>query len=81
MTVRYTRRAAKDVEALPPPDRRRILDAADRFAATGAGDVYALGGRWRGRFRLRTGSRRTIFRKEDDGIVVIRVLHRREAYR
>ena len=80
MTARYTRRAAKDMEDLPIDDRKRVLDAVDRFAASGVGDMRALGGQWRGRFRLRVGNRRVIFRQEND-IVVVRVLHRREAYR
>lgn len=80
MTVRYTRRAAKEMEDLPLEDQKRVLEAMDRFAASGVGDVRALSGQWRGRFRLRAGDWRAIFRREDD-IVVIRVLHRREAYR
>lgn len=80
MTARYTRRAAKDMEDLPIDDRKRVLDAVDRFAASGVGDMRALGGQWRGRFRLRVGNWRVIFRQEND-IVVVRVLHRREAYR
>ena len=80
MIVHYTDRAAKDMENLPLKDRQRVLDAVDRFAASGVGDVRALGGRWRGRFRLRSGIWRVVFRMEN-GIVVIRVLHRREAYR
>ena len=80
MTVHYTGRAVKDMENLPHKDRERVMDAVDRFAASGVGDVRALGGQWRGRFRLRSGAWRVIFRMES-GIVVIRVLHRREAYR
>ena len=68
------------MENLPLGDRQRMLDALDRFAVSGVGDVRAFGGRWRGRFRLRVGVWRAIFRMEND-VVVIRVLHRREAYR
>lgn len=65
MTVHYT---------------KRVVEAVDRFAMSGVGDVRTLTGQWRGRFRLRVGTLRVIFRM-DDGISVIRVLHRREAYR
>ena len=41
---RYTNRALKDMESLTPLDQRRVLDAFERFAASGVGDVYALGG-------------------------------------
>ena len=80
MTVRYANRAAKDLQSLPLADRERVISAMDRFAESGVGDVRALSGRWRGRFRLRVGSWRVMFRREED-IVVLRVLHRREAYR
>ena len=80
MTVRYTDKAARDLENLPRKDRQRILDALDRFAVSGVGDVCALGGRWRGRFRLRVGDWRAVLRMEDE-IVVIRISHRREVYR
>lgn len=80
MTVRYANRAAKDMQNLPLADRERVINAVDRFDESGVGDVRALSGPWRGRFRLRVGSWRVMFRREDD-IVVLRVLHRREAYR
>ena len=80
MTVHYTKRAVKDLERLPRTGQRRIVEAVDRFAMSGVGDVRTLTGQWRGRFRLRVGTLRVIFRM-DDGINVIRVLHRREVYR
>lgn len=80
MTVRYANRAGKDMQNLPLEDRERVLNAVDRLAASGVGDIRALGGPLRGRFRLRVGRWRVIFRRDDD-IVVLRVLHRREAYR
>ncbi len=80
MTVHYTNKACKDLESMTHNNRRRVVEGLDRFAQSGLGDVRALTGRWRGRFRLRVGSFRAIFRT-DEGIIVIRVLHRREAYR
>ena len=78
--VRYANRALKDMQNLPSEDRERVVNAVGRFAANGDGDVRALSGPWRGRFRLRVGSWRVIFERED-AVVVVRVLHRREAYR
>ncbi len=54
-----------------------------RFAETGLGDVKRLSGR-SGQWRLRVGDWRVLFTyEEEDGeaIVVLRALHRREAYR
>ena len=42
MTVHYTKRAVKDLETLPPAGQRRIVEAVDRFAMSGVGDVRAL---------------------------------------
>ncbi|MCY4377939.1 MAG: type II toxin-antitoxin system RelE/ParE family toxin [Spirochaetaceae bacterium] len=80
MTVHYTNKAYKDLESLAQNDRRRVVEALDRFAEGGTGDVRALAGRWKGNFRLRVGNLRAILRV-DQGIIVVRVLHRREAYR
>ena len=80
MTARYSNRAEKDLQNLPMEDRRRVANAVDRFATSGGGDVRALGGPLRGQYRLRVGHWRVVFQREDD-IFVLRVLHRREAYR
>ena len=80
MTVRYANRAEKDLQNLPMEDRRRVANALDRLGTGGGGDVRALGGPLRGQYRLRVGPWRVVFRREDD-ILVLRVLHRREAYR
>lgn len=80
MTVHYTKRAVKDLERLPRTGQRRVVEAVNRFAMNGVGEVRTLTEQWRGRFRLRVGTLRVIFRM-DDGVNVIRVLHRRDAYR
>lgn len=60
----------------------RLLKALDRHMKSEAGDVKALEGFEPLLFRLRVGDWRLIFRKEgDQGIVIVRVRHRREAYR
>lgn len=41
MTVHYTKRAVKDLERLPRTGQRRIVEAVDRFAMSGVGDVRA----------------------------------------
>ena len=45
MNVRYTDKAAKDSGSLPRKDQQRILEALDRFAVSGVGDMRVLGGR------------------------------------
>ena len=80
MRLSYTEKAIRDLESLPPDTRQRIVEAVERFAESGAGDVRALRGQWRGRYRLRVGAWRVVFRINRD-MVVLRVLHRGQVYR
>jgi mRNA interferase RelE/StbE len=80
--VQLSRRAVKDLDALPDKTARRVLDALETLAAdpNGAGlDVKPLVGRrpWR---RLRVGNHRVLFRVGANGQVVLvaRVVDRKE---
>ena len=84
MQVQILPKAAKDLKALAPPDRARIIakveqDAAD--PASLANNVKALRGS--DLYRLRVGDHRVLFTVAGDGTVSVllvhRVRHRREA--
>jgi mRNA interferase RelE/StbE len=59
----------------------RIKQAAERFAATGAGDVKRLRGIDPPEYRLRVGDYRVRFRVDDEILRIRRVRNRREACR
>jgi mRNA-degrading endonuclease RelE of RelBE toxin-antitoxin system len=67
---------------LEHPTARRVRQAILVLAETGYGDIVKLQGRV-SEWRLRVGDWRVIlaFRDQGDTIEVVRVLHRREAYR
>ena len=77
--------ALEDMAALDKTTARRVQRAVERFAATGAGNVKRLQGIDPPEFRLRVGDWRVRFRQdqrpEQHVIRILRVLHRREAYR
>jgi len=76
-----SRRAEDDFRGLDPTVAARLFDAVERLATTGQGDVKKLKGADR-QYRLRVGDWRVRFEKVEDGTcVILRVLHRREAYR
>lgn len=80
--VRIKESAAKALENLQQGDRFRILQAIDRLAVEPhAGGV--LKGEFAGLRRLRVGSYRIIYEVINDEltVLVVRVAHRREAYR
>ncbi len=84
--VMIARRAAKELKKLPRQTRERI---AEKIAMLGhdpdnsALDVKPLENLPAAHFRLRVGAYRVLFDREDDirVIAIIRVAHRREAYR
>jgi mRNA interferase RelE/StbE len=81
--IRIHRSAARELEKLEPRIRRRIARAIDRLAEDSRGpSTVKLGGAddlW----RLRVGDYRVIYQVRDDAllVLVIRVRHRRDAYR
>lgn len=78
----YSARAERDVEAPDPPVARRIIQALDRLAATHRGQMKQLRGT-ENELRLRVGDWRVrfILDAQHQTIYVLRVRHRREAYR
>lgn len=76
----WTEAAKADVRALDKPTAMRVLSALHRFAESGAGDVKAL--QDREELRLRIGDYRLFFTYSAFEVIeVLRVVHRREAYR
>ena len=80
--VEWTGQALRDVCRLGRPIRERVLQAVERLAATGDGDVVRLAPPLTG-FRLRVGDWRVSFERDtdEDAITIRRVRQRREAYR
>ena len=81
-SIRVKESAAKELRRVAGPDRMRIVAAIDRLAETphlGA----ALKGDLRGLRRIRVGDYRVVYEVRDDEllVLVIRVAHRRDAYR
>lgn len=81
MTVVWTRPALQDMRRLDRDAADRVREAVNRFAGSGQGDVRTLAGGG-DEYRLRVGDYRVRFTyQERTTLVVLRVLHRREAYR
>ena len=81
-SIRIKKSAATELARVARPDRARIVAAIDRLAETphlGA----ALKGDLRGLRRIRVGDYRVVYEVRDDELVVlvVRVAHRRDAYR
>jgi mRNA-degrading endonuclease RelE of RelBE toxin-antitoxin system len=80
-TVIWAPEARADLRAIDRETALRILRAIDAYLTTGAGDVKRLRPP-RHEFRLRVGDYRILFLpKEELTIEILRVLHRKDAYR
>ncbi|MCY4573736.1 MAG: type II toxin-antitoxin system RelE/ParE family toxin [Gemmatimonadetes bacterium] len=81
-SIRIKRSAARDLRRVPREDRLRIIRAIDHLAEQPLTGSVLKGG-LRGLRRVRVGCYRVVYEVLDDELVVlvIRVSHRREAYR
>jgi mRNA interferase RelE/StbE len=79
--VEWTGLALEDMAALDKGIARRVKQALERFAETGAGNVKRLQGIDPPQYRLRVGDYRVRFRQDAETVRVLRVRNRREAYR
>jgi mRNA-degrading endonuclease RelE of RelBE toxin-antitoxin system len=81
VTVRLTGRADRDLSRLDPPDRQRVRTAIERLPD---GDIVRMVGVEPKAWRLRVGDWRVMFARDpedEDRFVILRVRHRRDAYR
>jgi mRNA-degrading endonuclease RelE of RelBE toxin-antitoxin system len=79
--VTWSPEARADLRAIDRETALRILRAIDGYLTTGAGDVKKLQPP-RTEFRLRVGDYRVLFAaKQGLTIEILRVLHRKDAYR
>jgi mRNA-degrading endonuclease RelE of RelBE toxin-antitoxin system len=77
----WTDRARAELRAIDRETALHILHALTRLIASGEGDVKQLQAREPPQYRFRVGDHRVLFRYLEDGIQIVAVKHRREAYR
>ena len=81
-SLAWTSRARKDLRKLGGQTSSRVVEALDRYAQTGTGDVVQLTDVKPPEYRLRVGSWRVRFRRDPGRarLVIFRVLPRDKAY-
>ncbi|MCB1896649.1 MAG: type II toxin-antitoxin system RelE/ParE family toxin [Zoogloeaceae bacterium] len=85
-SVLILRRAQKELKKLPAPTRERIAEAIGRLAHNPDNpvlDVKALNNDPEARYRLRVGSYRVKYSRDDEIRIleIVRVGHRKDVYR
>jgi len=83
--VEFTPAAARDLKRLDPYVRSQLLRAATILSEapypSSSGRIKLLVGLQPPHFRLRVADYRMIYRIEGSHVLIVRVAHRREAYR
>jgi len=79
--IQYKETVEKDLKRLGRQPALRIVDAIHDRLGGNPDAGYPLTGEYAGLFRFRVGDYRVIYAKAGDGILVLRIAHRKEAYR
>jgi len=69
--VLYKPAAQRALDRMDRSEAERIIRSLEPFAATGLGDVKALKGALKGRYRLRVGKWRVFFSLDQPGTIVV----------
>ncbi|MEE9182363.1 MAG: type II toxin-antitoxin system RelE/ParE family toxin [candidate division NC10 bacterium] len=79
--IEYKASVARDLRHIDKKEAARILQRLEQELGAGAKGGGPLRGEFRGLWRLRIGDYRVIYARTDEGFLVLRIAHRREAYR
>ncbi len=81
MVIEYKASVQKDLRRLDSKQTLRVLAAIERALKIQGRGGEALSGPFAGLFKLRVGDYRVIYARTENGYLVLRIAHRREAYR
>ena len=79
--VEYKASVARDLRRIGKKEAARILHTLETELQAGGKKGGPLLGDFQGLWRLRIGEYRVIYVRTDEGFLVLRIAHRREAYR
>ena len=79
--ITYKATVGGDLRRLDKPAVRRVLEKLERILSSNPNAGIPLTGEFRGLFKLRVGDYRVIYAKTADGVLVLRIGHRKDVYR
>jgi mRNA interferase RelE/StbE len=80
LEIRYKASVAKDLKKIGREDRNRILSKIERDLIQDPDRGEKLKGKFKGLLKYRVGDYRIIYTKIPDGILILRIWHRRRIY-
>lgn len=79
--VLYKASVEKDLKKLDKPTATRLLHRLELILSANPNVGEPLSGEFRGLFKYRMGDYRLVYAKIPEGVLVLRIGHRREIYR
>ena len=79
-TIEYKASVERDLRKLGKPAARRVMDRLEQVLGTDSGRGIPLKGEYAGLFKLRVGDYRVIYVKTRNGVLVLRIGHRKNVY-
>ena len=80
-SIFYKASVEKDLRKLDKPTADRLLHRLEQALASHPNAGEPLAGEFHGLFKYRVGDYRVVYAKIPDGVLVVRIRHRREVYR
>jgi mRNA interferase RelE/StbE len=81
MSVSYKASIARDLKKIDKTQARALIDKLEKTLNANPDAGEPLKGEFRGLFKFRIGDYRAIYSKTAEGVLVLRIAHRKEAYR
>ena len=79
--IRYKASVEKDLRKLPKNDVKKIVGRIEDYLAKDPGKDKQLSGDYKGLYSFRVGNYRIIYSTHGNTILVLRITHRKDAYR
>lgn len=79
--IDYKSSVSKDIKKVDKSEAKSILNKIERKLQRDPNAGQPLKGKFAGLFRLRIGDYRVIYSRTRKGVLVLRIVHRKEAYR
>jgi len=79
--IDYKESVFKDLKKIGMPNAKRIVDKLEKELKKDSNKGLPLKGEFEGLFKLRTGDYRVIYAKTEKGVLILKIAHRKKAYK
>ena len=81
VNVDYKKSVYRDLKKIGIHESTRIMDRLETILTKNPDKGEPLKGKYKGMFKLRVGDYRIVYTKTRNGVLILRVRHRKHAYR